>query len=516
MGNHDRTTNLTYSHSQTLALPIDASPAQIKEAYRSLAKIWHPDRYRDSPQKQQAEEKFKQINLAYEYLKVHGGKDSVNTATSDNVTTVRRIRKTPVEFFESAVAHTLNRRYTEAIADFNQAIKLNPEYTEAFAQRATVHARLGNEDKALHDRVRAELLTERAERAARKAKLDQEVTATRDYHTKDWTNVPRKPVSTAEPLPVTVPSQNAPPHATAPSSEIYLPTAIVENTWPLLHELTTAPNSIFAIGNRGKTLANGHPNGEISLWNLHNGKCFGQLNQHQAVITAIDFTRDDNLLISADDAGCIGIWHLPTASLLRVITQPSPVTALVITPEYEILSAGKNGRIYHWQIQTGKLQFSPVHGTMPITQLALSADGQSLVSTGLDQVVKLWDRPFHSSKLQFQGLQANTPEIISQFPEGWLTVNVMGAIEQWSNQGKRLKGIHSHSQSIRTIALHPDRQVLAIAIDRQVRIWHLNEGTMIADFPALSKSIAQLGFSRDGSKLIAIDTTGIMRIWQAS
>jgi curved DNA-binding protein CbpA len=30
---------------QTLDLPVDATPEQIKRAYRELAQIWHPDRY---------------------------------------------------------------------------------------------------------------------------------------------------------------------------------------------------------------------------------------------------------------------------------------------------------------------------------------------------------------------------------------------------------------------------------------------------------------------------------------
>lgn len=47
-----------------LGLSKSATPAQIKSAYRKLALKWHPDRNKDS----QAEEKFKEINEAYEIL----------------------------------------------------------------------------------------------------------------------------------------------------------------------------------------------------------------------------------------------------------------------------------------------------------------------------------------------------------------------------------------------------------------------------------------------------------------
>lgn len=50
---------------QTLGVARDASPAEIKKAFRQLAREHHPDTAKD---KKTAEEKFKQINEAYEVL----------------------------------------------------------------------------------------------------------------------------------------------------------------------------------------------------------------------------------------------------------------------------------------------------------------------------------------------------------------------------------------------------------------------------------------------------------------
>ncbi|HEY9699085.1 MAG TPA: GUN4 domain-containing protein [Trichocoleus sp.] len=55
---------------QILEVEQGVSQEEIKQAYRDLAKVWHPDRFSDDPRLQKkAEGKLKQINAAYEFLK---------------------------------------------------------------------------------------------------------------------------------------------------------------------------------------------------------------------------------------------------------------------------------------------------------------------------------------------------------------------------------------------------------------------------------------------------------------
>jgi hypothetical protein len=60
---------------QILGLEIGATPEQVKQAYRDMAKVWHPDRFVSDPRLQQiAQERLKDINVAYEKLRfVHSG-----------------------------------------------------------------------------------------------------------------------------------------------------------------------------------------------------------------------------------------------------------------------------------------------------------------------------------------------------------------------------------------------------------------------------------------------------------
>jgi preprotein translocase subunit Sec63 len=55
---------------EILGLKANASVEEVDQAYRDLANVWHPDRFVGNPRLQKkAEEKLKEINVAYEYIK---------------------------------------------------------------------------------------------------------------------------------------------------------------------------------------------------------------------------------------------------------------------------------------------------------------------------------------------------------------------------------------------------------------------------------------------------------------
>lgn len=57
-------------HLMRLGLEPGATPEQIREAYRDLVKVWHPDRFEHDPRlRQKAEEQLKEINQAFESLR---------------------------------------------------------------------------------------------------------------------------------------------------------------------------------------------------------------------------------------------------------------------------------------------------------------------------------------------------------------------------------------------------------------------------------------------------------------
>ena len=68
---------------KVLGISSDATDAEVKKAYRALAKKYHPDNYVNNPLADLAAEKMKQINEAYDEIQKQRAAGSSSGSSSD-------------------------------------------------------------------------------------------------------------------------------------------------------------------------------------------------------------------------------------------------------------------------------------------------------------------------------------------------------------------------------------------------------------------------------------------------
>lgn len=80
---------------EILELHHAATEAEARQAYKDIVNVWHPDRFCSNPRlKQKAEKKLKEVNAAYETIKVflqnhdHDGSKIHENATSRSKTEI--------------------------------------------------------------------------------------------------------------------------------------------------------------------------------------------------------------------------------------------------------------------------------------------------------------------------------------------------------------------------------------------------------------------------------------------
>jgi tetratricopeptide (TPR) repeat protein len=166
----------TQASYRLLEVSPDASPVEIRKAYLFLVNIWHPDRFVHEPSVQErVEEKLKALNEAYQTIKdapLLGGREprgrertsarSVPAAARLSGTTLtarewlaraklltsKPIRLKPGEAIDWSNIENLNE-HIEGIRAYREAVRIDPDFVDAWHGLALAHVQLGETAEAL-------------------------------------------------------------------------------------------------------------------------------------------------------------------------------------------------------------------------------------------------------------------------------------------------------------------------------------------------------------------------------
>ena len=144
---------------KVLGVDRNDSDEDIKRAYRTLVKKYHPDKYQDNPLGELAEEKVREINEAYEQIQAERGSGKASTRSGGSNSqymqvrrdidggridsaerTLNSIRNRDAEwYFLSGMISIRRGWYDDGVENLQQAVRMdprNPEYNDALNRMA--------------------------------------------------------------------------------------------------------------------------------------------------------------------------------------------------------------------------------------------------------------------------------------------------------------------------------------------------------------------------------------------
>ncbi|GAB4347205.1 MAG: hypothetical protein Fur0042_13350 [Cyanophyceae cyanobacterium] len=445
---------MNYEEScRILDVSPSASPAEIKLAYRRLAKVWHPDRFAEDPELQaMATAKLAAINQAYAYLKDKKESPSSPGATAKNAATPppssnpqssppvtkvqvasHRSYSSPAEMWFSYGLDCFQRgQYTAATQYLADAIACDRYYLAAYELRYKALIQLGFEYRAKQDLLKIQELQNRSQRNQRVA---------RDR----WQ-----------------PVQPPPPKSPDPSKlpwRIQVRWLAISEPIAGVHGLSHT-RQVVVISQRGTILVLDKAAGRL-IWR----QTFGA-----SKVTCTALSPNERILaIAHPQTTSILLIDLKKGKLIRRLLSPSiGARSLLFDPSGELLIAGCDDRLIRcWEIRSGNLKYQVAgHGAVPAS-LALHQRDKQIWCAGAEMPLRL--RRLNDGKLvrSLRGYEINT-----------------------------------------AISLSSNGQQLAVAGPAQLSILDLVNRTCLNDLPLLGP-IKQVSFAGTNHLIVLLKTGGL-------
>ena len=473
---------------KTLELPVNSSQAEVKVAYRSLARKYHPDRFTGDPAKLKASEEYcKRLNVAYDFLKTYDppAQKAKNTTTKFNVevqTARNPSDRTPAAFVREAQRFQAMGNLQEALMALDTAIGLQDDYYPAYDLRGEVRFALGNAYGAGMDLKRAKHFRwvyksegRSIDSPTKSQSSSTSKTAARDAAKASVDSVFKtQSRSKSSPEPSKPPQSPPPPKKPTPEKSSPTPTPTTVHPQPELRQVFPGHvDGISQILFVNRSLISASHDGTVRIWCAETGTQQGYLAVGAAV-TAIATSPNSNLFITGDRSGKIKMWNLVDCKLIRSLP-----------------------------LHTGK-----------VTGIHFTLNGKGFVTTGEDGILKIFQ--LNPASLRHALQISNVPIFCSALMGDRIFTVSADSQLRMIVQGKITHTEPLSSPMSKTMAANTDRKLIAIGDDRGSVHCFDAQGNLHKSFVGCPGRIQSVNFVSSGKKLLGVGETPLIKIWDTT
>jgi WD40 repeat protein len=236
-------------------------------------------------------------------------------------------------------------------------------------------------------------------------------------------------------------------------------------------------------------------------------------------------TPDGGSIVTASADGELAWWDLESREKTRALDIAEGYHALALSPDGLTAAVGIDGGMQRVDVRSGEVRTnSDVLAGAP-QALLFSPDGKTIVSTGLDGVVTLWEAKTVAPRGTLRGHSASVRQLVFS-PEGatLYTASDDGTVIAWDLNGNRRlgrpftfthDGAYDPALDRHPGRFSPDGRLIAVGLkDAGIRLWDASALTP-AGPPLLETAgeVKALAFSSDGQTLAAVTSSGMATLW---
>ena len=251
---------------------------------------------------------------------------------------------------------------------------------------------------------------------------------------------------------------------------------------------------------------------KVTVYQIETGSIESELEADDSALGKLQFTGDSRFLINpgnppfvdgSDGQAKLVVWNVATGQIVfspeekqglkaynGAVSISADVAAVGGSNFISFVNPDKGGIVDHWRGIPGA-----------VIDLAASADGKQLASTGWDGVVRFWDRPRQENPATYE-LQPSNASELSFSPSGEILAfaHPVGVVLRHSANFLETHRLDSETRPV----FSPTGNLLATisADDCTVHFWDCRSGQQVGSPLTLEgHAIEQLAFSKDGERI---------------
>ncbi len=237
-----------------------------------------------------------------------------------------------------------------------------------------------------------------------------------------------------------------------------------------------------------------------------------------ASISAAELSLDGERALSAGANGIITVWDLETGdALLRLVGHNNPVVEAAFGPNNDVvLSSARNGSLILWNLEDGSEIYRTQDAATRVTSLDFLPDGNTALLGTRSGSLLMMNLNDGSIRAALPGHRAAITDIeLNADGTRALTSSTDGSVLLWDLEAEthtlRLEG---HDDEVYGVAFSPDASLAITAgNDRRVILWDLQRGTALQRFDGHTAPVLDVAFLPSGDRAITASEDGTVRVW---
>lgn len=276
---------------------------------------------------------------------------------------------------------------------------------------------------------------------------------------------------------------------------------------------------IVASGNMG--IDGGHRLYEITvrLWDAFTGELKHTLTEFTGEVNSLAYSSEGKTLASGGGYpdNVVRLWNTDTGKSIHSFkSQIGSIEHVFITPDNTVICLGGDNKVQAWDSNTFTPKDLLLDEIGPVIGLWQSFDGQTLVSSGEDKMIRLWNTETGRNTHKFSIYNRTTNLSLSLNQEYLIMKDLGNVLGVWEIEtGIQKHTITGFTHPISDIALAADDNTIACASYSMVEIWQISTGNKLHTLTGHDHNVDSVTFNSDGSVLASgsFDTT--IRLWDA-